>query len=382
MENRQSGRSNIRKLLYDKAFAKKIPLNGAFELTPRCNMDCRMCYIRMSQEELEKKGTLKTAEEWIALAKTCTENGTLFLLLTGGEPFMRRDFKEIYIALHKMGLILSINTNGTLITKDVVAWLKAYPPSKINVTLYGSSNETYERLCRLPGGYDAACRGIRLLQEAGICVNINSSFTPENMEDMEGIFAFTKAHKLPVSSACYMFPPIRNAKEGVLEENVRFTAREAGIARAYAERFRLSDKELNFLLQRMQKGIFDNMDDTEDCVRTGDEHLSCVAGSCSFWITWDGRMTPCGMMNMPVANPFGDGFQEAWKQIVTQTQAICLPGECSSCKIRGACMICGALSMAEGEGDASKKPEYLCQMTKAYLEQMKAFIKDGKSENI
>ena len=187
---------------------------------------------------------------------------------------MRRDFKEIYIALHKMGLILSLNTNGTMITEDVIAWLKEYPPSKVNVTLYGSSNETYERLCRLPGGYDAACRGIRLLQEAGIYVNINSGFTPENVQDMEGIFSFAKAHGLPASGACYMFPPVRSAKEGVLEENVRFTAKAAGLARAYAERFKLSEEQLQMMLNRMSQGIFDIIDDTEDCVRTRDEHIS------------------------------------------------------------------------------------------------------------
>ncbi len=375
MEHTQKRQPAIRRQLYKRAFQKKLPVNGAFELTPLCNMDCRMCYIRMSQEELEQRGTLKTAEEWIAMGKTCVENGMLFLLLTGGEPFMRRDFKEIYIALHKMGLILSLNTNGTMITEETISWLKEYPPSKVNVTLYGGSNETYARLCRLPGGYDAACRGIELLQKAGIYVNINSSFTPENVQDMEAVFAYAKAHSLPATGACYMFPPVRSAKEGVLEEDVRFTAREAGIARAWAERLKLSEEELEIILDRMDQGIFDHIEDEEDCVRTRDEHLSCIAGSCSFWITWDGRMTPCGMMNTPAVRPFEEGFMESWNQLTAQTQTICLPGECSGCKIRGACIICGALSMAEGEGDASRKPEYLCEMTRAYLEEMKSFRK-------
>ncbi len=380
MEQRNNRQPHIRKLLYQKAFQKKLPINGSFELTPRCNMNCRMCYIRMSQEEMEQRGRLKTAQEWIELGKTCVENGMLFLLLTGGEPFMRRDFKEIYIALHKMGLIISLNTNGTMITEDVIAWLKEYPPSKVNVTLYGSSNTSYERLCGLPGGYDAACRGIHLLQEAGIYVNINSSYTPENVQDMEGIFTYAKAHGMPVSGICYMFPPVRSAKEGVMEENVRFTAREAGIARAWVDRLKMSEAELNIMLNRMEQGIFDYIEDEEDCVRTRDEHMSCIAGGCSFWITWDGRMTPCGMMNAPVVNPFQTGFMEAWKQLTEQAQSICLPGECSGCKIRGACMICGALSMAEGNGDSTKKPEYLCEMTKAYLEEMKSFRKKNTTD--
>ena len=118
------------------------------------------------------------------------------LLLTGGEPLVRSDFKEIYLKLREMGFLLNINTNATLIDEEVISWLKEVPPTRVNVTLYGASDATYERLCGNAKGFTQAVRGIRLLKDAGIVVKINCSITPHNVNDVEGIFAFAKQEGL------------------------------------------------------------------------------------------------------------------------------------------------------------------------------------------
>ncbi|HEY8499074.1 MAG TPA: radical SAM protein [Clostridia bacterium] len=87
------------KTLAAKAAEKHIPLGGAFELTPRCNLRCKMCYIRMDKRQMDQIGHERTAKEWIALAKEAIEAGTLNLLITGGEPLIRDDFEEIYTAI-------------------------------------------------------------------------------------------------------------------------------------------------------------------------------------------------------------------------------------------------------------------------------------------
>ena len=360
----------LRKHLYEKAARNKTPINGGFELTPRCNMNCRMCYIRMSQEEMEVRGREFTAEEWIEMGRICADQGMLFLLLTGGEPFLRKDFRQIYTELKKLGLIISINTNGTMIDEETVEWLRQDPPSRINVTLYGGSNETYRRLCMHPTGYDAATKAIDLLQKAGIYVSINASFTKYNVEDMDAIYAFAKNRGLKVSAETYMFPPVRSAKEGAVDEVVRFTPEEAGTARAKAELYGMREEEISFRLKALHAGRNEFMCGDEDCSRTPDEKMGCMAGRSSFWITWDGRMTPCGMMNEPVTRPFETGFSEAWKTICQETDKILLPPACKDCKKRFACVICGALSIAEGQGDSTKKPDYLCRQTEVFLDEM------------
>lgn len=360
----------LSKYIYQKAARNGIPVSGTFELTPRCNMNCRMCYIRMSEEEMRVRGREYTADEWVRMGQICAERGMLFLLITGGEPFLRKDFRKIYAELKKLGLLISINTNGTLIDRETVEWLRQDPPTKINITLYGGGNATYKKLCGYPTGYDAATRAIDMLQAAGIHTNINASFTNYNQEDLEEIFAFGKSRGIRVNAATYMFPPVRNAREGVPNEDVRFTPEAAGRTRARAEVCGMDKEQLEFRLKALHEGRSEFMCQEEECERTPDEKMGCMAGRSSFWITWDGRMTPCGMMNEPVARPFEEGFDVAWKRITKETDEILLPPECRDCKKRSFCMICGALAIAEGHGCSHKKPEYLCRQTEVFLEEM------------
>ena len=216
----------ITEFLHSKASRLGIPLSGTFELTPCCNMACKMCYVRMTRSEQEAIRPLRSAAEWIELGRQAKEQGMLYLLLTGGEPFLRPDFREILQGLHRQGLIISINSNGTLIDEETVAWLKQSPPTRINITLYGGSDATYDRLCGNPRGFTQVTRAIELLQEAGISIKLNCSLTPHNAEDLEAIFAFAREHHLLVQATSYMFPPVRR-DAGMVGMNERFTPEEA-----------------------------------------------------------------------------------------------------------------------------------------------------------
>ena len=108
----------IGKYLTQKANKLNIPIHGIFELTSRCNFNCKMCYINHSKEIKDKELTIN---QWLEIGKKAKNNGTLFLLLTGGETMIRDDFIELYQELAKMGFRIVINTNGSLLTKDIIA---------------------------------------------------------------------------------------------------------------------------------------------------------------------------------------------------------------------------------------------------------------------
>ena len=94
------GSSALAEHLHNRAVVKGIPLSGTFELTPVCNMSCNMCYVRKTPEELAQTGKrLRTVDEWMALADQMYQQGTLFLLLTGGEPFTYSGFREPLIPM-------------------------------------------------------------------------------------------------------------------------------------------------------------------------------------------------------------------------------------------------------------------------------------------
>lgn len=343
--------------LYDKASREKRPIGGTFELLPFCNMDCRMCYIRMTPEEQRKKGTLLTNQQWLSLAKEIKEQGTLFLLLTGGEPFLKKDFRSLYETLHKMGFIISINSNGTLIDESTVSWLKKCPPSRINISLYGASDETYMNLCRYEMGFTKVTNAIEMLKKAGIDVKLSCSLTPYNIHDLEKMIEFAKREELILEIAVYMFPP---ARKGILSENQgRFSPEDAG---KYVVKTDLIQKGEEVFLEYMKTNPFEIKE--KETKSEGDK-IKCRGGNSAFWISWNGKMTGCGLMERPWAEPLETGFQRAWEKIVEETKAIRLPWECANCERKKQCSVCAAAVLAE-TGTFHKKPDYLCSMCESY----------------
>lgn len=195
--------------LFAKSAKRGIPLSGTFELTARCNLRCRMCYIHREENDGEIKTDEFSSEEWLNIAKEAQQCGMLFLLLTGGEPFIRPDFEEIYRRCRELGIIVSINTNGTMLGEKQVELLRKLPPQRVNITLYGASEATYEKLCRSGSAFERAYRAVAMLTEAGVPVKINYSVTPYNIGDLDAVERFANEHNLPLQAATYMFPPVR-----------------------------------------------------------------------------------------------------------------------------------------------------------------------------
>ena len=179
--------TKVEKRLVAKATAAHIPITASFELTPCCNLQCDMCFISMKQADMMAQGGLKDLDFWLRVAGELKEMGTLFILLTGGEPLLYPHFKELYRELRRMGFILTLNTNGTCIDEETVRLFHESRPRRVNVTLYGASRETYEKLCHHASGFDRCMNGLALLKEYDIDTKLNVSVVKENLEDFEKI---------------------------------------------------------------------------------------------------------------------------------------------------------------------------------------------------
>ena len=155
---------------------------------------------------MEAQGRLRTAEEWLEVGRQMKEAGVLFLLLTGGEPFLYPEFRKVYLGLRQMGMILTINTNGTLIDEELAAFFGKYKPRRVNITLYGADDGAYECLCHYPGGYEKTLRGIRLLREQGVDVKVGGSLTPVNQKDLDRLLDLEQELGVPVRVDTYMLP--------------------------------------------------------------------------------------------------------------------------------------------------------------------------------
>ena len=211
---------SMEKRLIQKAYIKQAPINGSLELLPLCNMNCDMCYVRLSKAEMEQKGRLRTKEEWISLAHQMKNAGTLFLLLTGGEPLLFPEFKELYKELQNMGMILTINSNGTLINEEWADFFAKHKPRRINITLYGADDQAYGKLCHYPAGFQKTVNAIRMLRDREIDVKINGSITSKNEEDIKKILDIAKQYDAAVNLDTYMYPASRERNKPFDEQSV------------------------------------------------------------------------------------------------------------------------------------------------------------------
>ena len=369
----------ITEYIFHKATVEHRPISGTFELSPICNYNCRMCYVHQSEEKLRKQGKkVKPPKFWLDLAKQAKKEGMLYLLLTGGEPFLYDGFWELYSELVKMGFVISINSNGSLINERVVEKLKENPPMRINITLYGASDATYEKMCGVKNGYTKTIRGIKLLKEAGIQVKLNCSLTPSNMMDLEEMLQFADENQLILEVATYMFPPVRldEHKKGI---NHRFSAEEMAI---YDMKIALYQRGAEYMEKyvRSMKDEKAKPGNINQCQEKEGSQILCRAGRGIFWVTWEGEITPCGMMPIPSIPLQENSFAEAWEKLTEETVKIRLAAECKNCSNKEICHVCAGMTYGENL-DFTKKPEYLCDYVNALrkkCEDYEKIFKEGK----
>ncbi len=357
----QPGTANIRQTLTRRCARLGIPVSGTFELTPRCNLRCRMCYVRLTPEEMALIGRERTCEEWLALARQARQAGMVFLLLTGGEPTLRSDFCRLYEELAQMGFSISINTNGSLLSSQLRTLWNRLPPAQVNITLYGTCREDYAALCGDGHAFDAVEETLDWLKQEGILVRLNTTMTPVNAHKLTEIETYAKNRGLELRVTAYCFPPVRRTECGSCEGFVRLSPEQAAEAAVQDVLYREGPQGI--LLRANRK-----LPPQEDsCSLDVGEPMRCMAGRSTFWVTWDGRMTPCGMLDQPVTRPFdpaGD-FAQSWDTLRHATEQIRLCPDCQNCRERQSCMNCAAVTYAE-TGSFHGKPEYMCAFNRAY----------------
>lgn len=350
-----TGEPVISKYLHSRGVALGLPISGTFELTRRCNFSCRMCYVH---NEHCVKDALST-EDWLNIAGQAVDAGVLFLLLTGGEPFIREDFCDIYSALSKMGFVISINTNAFLYGGKIRELLKKNKPSRINVSLYGTSDGQYTALTGVPA-FETVKKNILLMKEDGIPVRLNCSFTPYNADSMEEIHRFAEENDLFIKATTYMYPQTRS--QGAFGENDgRFTPEQAAAGRLKYDLIHYGREEFVRRFEAMRQGVAECENDCIDQSEGGDG-VRCRAGRSAFWIDASGNMSACGMFDGKHSVP-EEGFLSAWQNVIKETSEIKLPPECKTCKYRHFCNVCAAVCYCES-GDFGRLPSYVCEMSR------------------
>lgn len=354
--------------LWKKTDGKRIPLSFDLEITARCNNDCRHCYINLPvkdklaiERELPFEDIKEIADEAVSL-------GALWCLITGGEPFLRKDFFDIYLYFKKKGLLVSVFTNANLITEEHIKFFKRYPPRDIEVTVYGVTEETYERVTRKKGSFSAFMQGLNLLFSSGVKVRLKAMALRSNIHEMTDIARFCRKKTKdyfrfdPLLHLGFDRDPIRN--EAIKSE--RLTHEEiVALEMSDPERF-----------QALQKGCDKLI--VPEFAHTGCNHLfHCGAGNSSFSIGYDGTFCLCPSLRHPdcVYNLRKGNLTDAWQNFVPKIRDMRsyrkeFHENCHVCPLVNLCLWCPAHCHLE-TGELDRPVEYFCSVGHARADMLK-----------
>jgi radical SAM protein with 4Fe4S-binding SPASM domain len=328
-----------------KTSRKRIPLAGSLEVTFRCNLRCVHCYIGENRSGVPGQQEMST-KEIFHLFDQLADAGTLWFLLTGGEPFMRRDFMDIYrYAAHK-GLILTIYTNGTLLTPRIVDELADLPPFQIEITLYGATEATYEGITGVPGSYTRCMQGIERLMQRGLPLKLKTMVMRRNMHEFEAIKAF--ADSLGVG---FRYDPLL---VGALN----------GPQNPFSQR--LSPEQVvgleknNTLLQSELKALLENQ--SGKTINSSTLYI-CGAALNTFHIDPYGQLCPCILSRTQSYDLLRGSFAEGWDTFLPQvrTQSTDRREYCQDCNLLVLCGQCPGKSSLEN-GSLDVPVDYFCQV--------------------
>ncbi len=350
----------------------RSPLNGTFELTARCNLQCKMCLIRIDEKRMQELGGReRTTKEWIHMAQEAEEAGTIGLLLTGGEPMLRSDFIGLYQEIVKMGFIITLYTNATLINKEIREILSKYPPHKIGVTVYGASQETYKRVTGNANAYLQMIEGLDFLRKLPSQLQVRTTIIKDNINDLDQIANLASGLYAEFSISRIVTKPVRGGIAKV--EDCRLTPEQSVAMFHDRNRKEIVDPFYKFADENPDLMLTDiGTLESHACVAQEFEGMTvqkahkrtlygCEAGMTSYCITWDGKLIGCQMLGDCWTDPFTNTFKKAWNDFPNIMKHPEKPRECESC--RTGCSACPATRLAE-TGRLDGFSEYLCRESK------------------
>lgn len=185
MERFESGEKFLSHL-HARTGKDRYPFKCQWEITCRCNLKCVMCYTDCfnTPEHISRELSFT---EILRIMDDMQENGVMELVLTGGEPMSRPDFKEIYIHAVRSGFLTTVYTNGTFINQEWVNLFKTYPPKIIEISYHGKTAQTFDNVTALPGSYEKVKAAVKLLTQNQIPLRLKTTALEMNYDEILAI---------------------------------------------------------------------------------------------------------------------------------------------------------------------------------------------------
>jgi radical SAM protein with 4Fe4S-binding SPASM domain len=348
--------------LWEKFKTDRKLISFDLEITARCNNNCRHCYINLAADDKKAKEKEISFQQIKHIVNQAVSLGAVWCLITGGEPLVREDFFDIYLYLKKKGLLVSVFTNATLIRSKHIKFFKKYPPRDIEVTVYATTRETYEKVTRNPGSFDAFMYGLNLLIKNNIKVRLKAMALRSNAHELNAIAEFCRQR----TKDYFRFDPFlhlrfdANAKRNAEIKSERLLPGEiTAIEKEDSERFQALEKSCDKLINPEFSHINCN-------------HLfHCGVGNGSFTVSYDGFFRLCSSLWYPacIYDLKKGSLAEAWQDFVLRVREMRSERadflkKCRVCPIINLCLWCPAHAHLES-GELDKPIDYFCEVAHA-----------------
>ncbi|MFO7709648.1 MAG: radical SAM protein [Desulfobacterales bacterium] len=346
----------------ERVGGKRVPLAGTIELTRRCNNRCRHCYNNLPASDPKALASELSTNDTCRILDEIAAAGCVWLLMTGGEILLRPDFLDLYRHAKGRGLLVTLFTNGTLVTPKLADELAVLRPFSIEVTLYGCTAETYERVSGVSGSFRRCMEGVRLFKDQGLSLQLKSTLCTLNAHEIWEVKRFAEEELgLP-----FRFDALLNARcDGSLGPlDVRLSPEEiVGLDLADAERMRVL-QELAHRPLVAAPGL------------TGAVPLYvCGGGAFSFAIDPYGRLRACALSAGDGFDLRAGSFQAGWDQYLSRVRKLKTGSDtkCTRCGLRSLCGMCPANGELEC-GDPRQPVDFLCHVAHLRAYTMKVDI--------
>ena len=335
----------------DMRYRKKIIpgrplLTCGIELTSYCNLRCIHCYIRSDNNGLRHK-ELNT-KQVLNILEQIREAGVVYLTLTGGEPLLRQDFKDIYLFAKKQKFAVTINTNATLITKDIVELFKKHPPLTLSISCYGIIQDTYESITGIPGSFAMFQKAISMIKGSRINALIKFITMKNNYKEAGEAEAFAKRMGMSYMCSYSLWLRLdRDKLKNVIIKKQRLNAEET------IDLFNIMGEDL--------KKFYSSFPECGSVAGCGAASIGCVVDSY-------GWLMPCFYFGEHRISLKKMDFKKAWELLALRKSPVIKKQlACGNCRHKIYCKWCPGASYLE-TGNSEKKIRYLCRLMDTFSE--------------
>lgn len=297
------------------------PFVAGLELTPLCNLRCVHCY--MGDYPIN---ALLSTEQWKRIIDKLYEAGVFILYMTGGEILTRRDFLDIYVHAKKKGFIIELLTNITLLTDEMVEVFMQFPPATVSISIYGTNEDTYERVTGVKGSYRQFVAGVQKLKDADIDIELKFIGLKENYHDFKVAEQYANQMGAKFKYTFEIFPTLQGDRSGIQhrlsnQEIVAIESEHEHSARIYANNIR-----------------HDNPYANQDQVPL----YTCNVASTLCYIDCQGFVSPCNKMRLKDHNLTNEDLQTIWKDYIQKYAHMLAPKDykCAKCPNIHLCSPC------------------------------------------